>query len=94
VEVPLKPVLLANDAAPLHAALFAGTGIAMAPEIVFRKDVAEGRLEPVLAEWSGPTLEVRAVYASKRGLLPRLRLFLDFLAERAQAVTAALRGQM
>lgn len=88
VEVPLKPVLVANDATPLQVALLAGSGIAMATERMVRSDVAAGRLEPVLPEWSGPTLEVRAVYASKRGLLPRVRLFLDFLVERAKAVTA------
>jgi len=89
VEVMLKPVLLANDATPIQVALVAGSGIAMAPEIMVRNDVAAGRIEPVLPEWSGPTLEVRAVFASKRGLLPRLRVFLDFLAEKAQALVAA-----
>lgn len=93
VEVPLKPVLLANDAAPLQAALFAGSGIAMGAELMFSRDVAAGRLEPVLPEWSGPTLEARAVYASKRGLLPRVRLFLDFLVERTEAVLRTLPAQ-
>ena len=90
MEVPLRALLLANDATPIHAALLAGSGIAMAPEIMVSNDVAAGRLEPVLAEWSGPTLEVRAVYASKRGLLPRVRLFLDFLAEKAAALAPPL----
>lgn len=90
VEVPLKPVLLANDATPLHAALLAGSGIGLEAEEMAKPDVAAGRLERVLPEWSGPTLELRAVYASKRGLLPRVRLFLDFLVEKATALAAAL----
>lgn len=86
VEVPLRPALVANDATPIQVALLAGGGIALAAEIMARSDVAAGRLERVLPEWSGPTLEVRAVYASKRGLLPRVRLFLDFLVDRAEAL--------
>lgn len=93
VEVPLRPVLLANDATPIQAALLAGSGIALAAETMARSDVAAGRLQPVLPEWSGPTLEVRAVYASRRGLLPRVRLFLDFLAERAEALSARLSSE-
>lgn len=88
VEVMLKPVLLANDQTPIQAALLAGSGIALAPEGMVRSEVAAGRVLPVLPDWSGPTLEVRAVYASKRGLLPRVRLFLDFLVEKAQALVA------
>lgn len=88
-EVLLKPVLLANDGSPLSEALRAGTGIALAPEIMVLGELAAGRLEPVLPEWSGPTLEVRAVYASRQGLLPRVRLFLDFLVEKANALVAA-----
>lgn len=88
MEVMLKPVLLANDAAPLHAALLAGSGIAMSTAGMVRSEVAAGRVLPVLPDWSGPTLEVRAIYASKRGLLPRVRLFLDFLVERAEALAA------
>ncbi|HEX9181295.1 MAG TPA: LysR family transcriptional regulator [Burkholderiales bacterium] len=86
VEVPLAPLLLVNDAAPIRAALLAGSGIAMMTEDLVRADVAAGRLQEVLPEWSGPALEVRAVYASRRGLLPRVRLFVDFLAEKAQAL--------
>lgn len=86
LEVPLNPVLLANDATPIHAAVLAGSGIALIAEQLVKADVAAGRLERVLPEWSGPTLEVRAVYASKQGLLPRVRLFLDFLAEKALAL--------
>jgi DNA-binding transcriptional LysR family regulator len=87
LEVPLKPVLAANDFTPIQAALLAGTGISLAPEPLMRADLEAGRLQRVLPEWSGPTLDVRAVFASKRGLLPRVRLFLDFLAEKAaQAV--------
>ena len=88
VEVPLRPALLANDATPILAALRAASGIALAAEQMVRADVEAGRLEPVLPEWSGPTLDVRAVYAGRRGLLPRVRLFLDLLAEKAQALAA------
>ncbi|HET9702112.1 MAG TPA: LysR family transcriptional regulator [Burkholderiales bacterium] len=88
VEVPLRPVLQANDMAPIRTALLAGSGIALMAKDLLKADVEAGRLQPVLPEWSGPTLEVRAVYASRRGLLPRVRLFLDFLVETTLAIKA------
>ena len=41
----------------------------------------DGELEVVLPEWSIPQGICHAVFASRRGLLPAVRVFIDFLAE-------------
>lgn len=86
----LRPVLICNDMTPLLRALHAGAGITMTSEALAQEDVSAGRLVPVLPDWSGPLIEARAVYASRKGLLPRVRVFLDFLAEKAAEFMASL----
>ena len=40
-----------------------------------------GELEVVLPQWSLPQGACHAVFASRRGLLPAVRVFIDFLAD-------------
>jgi len=44
--------------------------------------IVRGELEIVLPEWTMPQGVAHFVYASRRGLLPGVRAFVDFLAER------------
>ncbi len=59
-----------------------GFGITMLPETVCAEAVRSGELEVVLPDWTLPQGICRAVFASRRGLLPAVRVFIDFLAER------------
>ncbi|MEG1353292.1 MAG: LysR substrate-binding domain-containing protein, partial [Oscillospiraceae bacterium] len=58
-----------------------GFGITMLPETVCAEAVRNGELEVVLPDWSLPQGICHAVFASRRGLLPAVRVFIDFLAE-------------
>ena len=58
-----------------------GFGITMLPETVCADAVRNGELEVVLPDWSLPQGVCHAVFASRRGLLPAVRVFIDFLAE-------------
>jgi DNA-binding transcriptional LysR family regulator len=42
--------------------------------------IARGTLEPVLPEWTLRSGLIIAVFPSRRGLVPAVRLFIDFLA--------------
>jgi DNA-binding transcriptional LysR family regulator len=42
-------------------------------------EIAAGRLTHLLPGWGLPAAYVHAVFASRRGLVPAVRLFLDFL---------------
>jgi DNA-binding transcriptional LysR family regulator len=71
-----------NGDALLEAAL-AGLGIAFLPSFICGEALRAGRLVHLLPEWSAPDdAAIHAVYPAGRNLLPKVRVFVDFLAER------------
>ena len=82
VRVEYTPRLMCHDFVVLRSAVLAGLGIALLPQTVVAGDITEGRLERVLPEWRTPQGILHVVFPSRRGLLPAVRAFVDFLAER------------
>jgi DNA-binding transcriptional LysR family regulator len=82
VRAEYTPRVLCHDFVVLRAAALAGLGIANLPESVVREDLKSGALQRVLPDWNAPQGIVHAVFPSRRGLLPAVRVFIDFLAER------------
>jgi len=80
-RVDLQPRVAGFDFPLLQAMVKDGFGITMLPETVCAEAVRRGELEVVLPEWSLPQGICHAVFASRRGLLPAVRVFIDFLAE-------------
>jgi DNA-binding transcriptional LysR family regulator len=76
------PRIVCHDFVVLRAAALAGLGIARLPETVVREDLRSGALQRVLAGWNSPQGILHVVFPSRRGLLPAVRAFIDFLAER------------
>jgi DNA-binding transcriptional LysR family regulator len=70
----------------LKSAVLAGLGIALLPENVVRAELESGALERVLPAWNLPQGIVHIVFPTRRGLLPAVRAFIDFLAERLPAI--------
>jgi DNA-binding transcriptional LysR family regulator len=85
VRVEHSPRLLCHDFVVLEAATLAGLGIALLPESVVRADLEAGRLECVLPDWNLPQGICHVVFPTRRGLLPAVRAFIDFLAEEMPA---------
>jgi len=54
-------------------------GIAVLPAILGSLEVQANRLVAILPEWSLAGMTFFAVYGSKEGLTPKVRVFLDFL---------------
>ncbi len=77
-----SPRLVCHDFPVVRAAALAGLGIALLPESVVRADLESGKLERVLPDWTLPLGVFHAVFPTRRGLLPSVRAFIDFLAER------------
>lgn len=75
------PRLVANDPGAIKFAALAGRGIALLPEILIRQELLNGRLQRVLPAWEAAPVSFNAVYASRRGLSAKVRVFIDFLAE-------------
>ena len=81
-RVDIQPTLMTHDFPLLMAAAKAGLGIALLPESVCADSVRSGDLEVCVPDWHLPQGICHAVFPSRRGLLPAVRVFIDFLAER------------
>lgn len=75
------PRLVVDDFPLLRQAAVDGLGIANLPEMVVRDDLAAGRLEAVLPDYSIPQGIAHAAFPSRRGMVPAVRALLDALAE-------------
>ena len=82
IRVEISPRLVCHNFPVLLAAAVAGQGIALLPESVVAAALADGRLQQVLPQWSLPLGILHVVFPSRRGLLPAVRAFIDFLVER------------
>jgi DNA-binding transcriptional LysR family regulator len=82
VQVEPQPRVCCHDFVVLRAAVLAGLGLARLPETVVREDLKRGTLVRALPAWSSPQGVLHVVFPSRRGLLPAVRAFIDFLAER------------
>jgi DNA-binding transcriptional LysR family regulator len=80
--VPVHASLTSNETAVVRAAALAGAGIAMLPTYYVGDDLASGRLVRVLSEHEPESLDINAVYLSRRHQPKPLRLLIEFLADR------------
>ena len=77
-----SPRYVADDLLTLKFAALAGTGMCWLPDYLCAGEVQSGQLVQLLPGWTAPRGIVHAVFASRRGLTPAVRRFLDFLGER------------
>ena len=90
-RVDLQPSLMAHDFPLLLSAAREGMGIALLPEMTCADAVRRGELELVVPDWHLPMGICHAVFPSRRGLLPAVRVFIDYLAEHLPGVIEANR---
>ena len=80
-SVNVVPRLAAGDFGVLVGAARAGVGIALLPEPNCAKELEAGSLVRVLAGWDVAGGILHLVFPSRRGMLPSVRVVIDFLAE-------------
>lgn len=80
-EINHRPHLIANDPAAIKFAALAGRGIALLPEILVRQELRAGSLQRLLPGWEAAPVSFNAVYPSRRGVSPKVRVFIDYLSE-------------
>jgi len=80
-ELQHRPVYTADDMITLKYAVVEGTGIGVLPDYLCTREVREGRLVPALPGWSPRTGVIHAVFSSRRGMVPAVRRFLDYLGD-------------
>lgn len=74
-----------NSSESLSASLRAGLGVALQPEFICWRDLKEGGLETAMCDWRPPTPALHIVSPPGRLRPMRVKVLMDFLAERLAA---------
>jgi DNA-binding transcriptional LysR family regulator len=69
----------------MRSALLEGLGLAVCPTWLFTDELETGVIEQVLEAFEPAPLPIQAVYPSRRLVPPRVRAFVEFLAEELRA---------
>lgn len=77
-----QPRLLSDDLWLLREAAASRQGLAALPQDLCRSYLADNRLVQVLPDWQLPVNHLHLVYQHRRGLLPAVRVLIDWLVER------------
>lgn len=72
----------ANSGDALNLAAIRGLGLALQPTFIAAEALRDGRLERVLADFPLDSIPICAVFPGRRHIPHRVRLLVDFLAER------------
>lgn len=83
IEAQLRhhPRYITDDMHALRDAAIRGVGIVQLPCMVVEDDLRKGTLVDVLPGWAPKGGVIHAVFPSRRGLLPGVRLLIDYLAK-------------
>lgn len=80
LEIP--PRVTVTDETAVKSLLVDGAGIGILFAHCCGTALASGELVSLFPDWSIPPVDVNIVFASKRGLSPNVRAFVDFMKER------------
>ena len=88
LSVPISGRLNANSLVFLRDSALAALGIIMIPTWMIHDELNHGHLVPLLDGFplAPPSTPVHAVFAHNRHLAPKVRAFVDFLAERMETL--------
>lgn len=82
ISLALPPPLLSTaHLEVLLAAALAGLGVAGLPSFLCAQALREGRLQRLLPEWHGTTLNLYAAMPTRKYVPARSRVFIDFLVQ-------------
>ncbi|WP_332776667.1 LysR family transcriptional regulator [Polaromonas sp.] len=79
-----QPRYVADDLQTLKLAVLAGAGISFLPDSLSAAEQQAQLLVPVLPGWAPKPGVAHAVFPSRRGQVPAVRSFLDFMGEHMQ----------
>ena len=82
VPIGLPETMSANTIAPLIELALRGGGIAFLPPFAVSSRIGDGSLVPLLADYVFESGELAALWPTNRQLSPRIRVFVDFMADR------------
>jgi len=85
-SVPFQPQLCSDDMVTLKHAAATGLGVVGLPLYICREDVRVNRLIRVLPDWTAGDAEISLLMPSRKGVLPVVTVFVNYLRERFPVV--------
>ena len=79
---PIRCRITSNNGEVLTEAAARGLGLTCHPDFIVDRYLADGRVEEILADFPAPELGVYAVLPTNRHVPHRIRVLIDFLAEK------------
>jgi DNA-binding transcriptional LysR family regulator len=83
VQAPVRGRLSANNSEAVLVMARAGLGVALLAEWLVEADLKSGRLVSLMPDYAPPPAPIQAVMPPGKYLHPRVRAFIDFLADAA-----------
>lgn len=80
-DIAYSPRYATTDMEALKKAALAGAGVVQLPLLMLGDELANGALVWLLPDWEPRREVIHLVFPSRRGMLPAVRAFIDFLAE-------------
>lgn len=84
-DFPVRARLHSNNGDVLNRAAAMGMGITYQPDFIVAESIASGAMKPILTAYPAPELGVYLVLPSNRQIPYRIRVLIDFLADRLGA---------
>ncbi|MDI1352102.1 MAG: LysR substrate-binding domain-containing protein [bacterium] len=81
VTINYQAILESNEWLVLKHAALAHMGITVLPHEICQEEINSNLLIPILTQWTCSTANLFIIYPSRRGLIPAVRCFIDFIAE-------------
>jgi len=87
--LPMSGPVVVNNSDAYNAACLAGLGLIQVPEIGVREHLARGALVEVLPRYRPEPMSLSLLYAHRRNLPKRVRVFMEWVASVLQPVVLA-----
>lgn len=78
-HVEFEASFISDDFSVIYQQVLNGLGIALLPDYMCEQALKDNKVQRVLDNLVGRSVDIYAVYASRKGVTPKLRVFLDYL---------------
>ena len=79
-SLDIKPAFVCDDFHVIRKMAVDDVGIALLPDYLAKALIADDKLLQVLPRWQGRSIDIYAIYPSRKGVTPKIRVLLDYLA--------------
>jgi DNA-binding transcriptional LysR family regulator len=84
VEQRVDPIFIVENFVALREAAVAGLGFAQIPRYICAASIEQGRLVEAMRAWPSQPAKYYAIYPSRRGTAPAIRMLIEFVKEQLE----------